>query len=195
MWDDAGTGPATLVDVAAARQTPIAPQHRTAASVGFRAFPAGAVQLWDDGRVTLFDRRGAAIQQMDEHRARVEDVAVSRDGTWSVSVGVGAEVLRWDIDPATGRWSEPEPMAGHARGVTGVEVDATGRTLVTVSQDRTVIRWDTSRDGDDSGDRGPADPATWLAEACAVVGRDLTPAEWRRYLPDRPWQPTCSDLP
>ncbi len=29
---------------------------------------------------------------------------------------------------------------------------------------------------------------------CDVAGRDLTRAEWDRYLPDRPWEPTCSDL-
>jgi hypothetical protein len=27
-----------------------------------------------------------------------------------------------------------------------------------------------------------------------VVGRDLDPNEWRRYLPDQPYRPTCSDL-
>jgi WD40 repeat protein len=40
----------------------------------------------------------------------------------------------------------------------------------------------------------PVDPAVWLREACAVAGRDLTPAEWDRYLPDRAYRPTCSDL-
>jgi hypothetical protein len=37
-------------------------------------------------------------------------------------------------------------------------------------------------------------PSAWLRDACAVVGRDLTAAEWRRYLPDRPFRPTCTDL-
>jgi DNA-binding beta-propeller fold protein YncE len=39
------------------------------------------------------------------------------------------------------------------------------------------------------------DPAVWLAEACAIVARDLTRAEWDRYLPGREYRPTCSDLP
>jgi WD40 repeat protein len=38
------------------------------------------------------------------------------------------------------------------------------------------------------------DPAVWLRDACAVVGRDLTRAEWDLYLPTRHYQPTCSDL-
>jgi WD40 repeat protein len=49
--------------------------------------------------------------------------------------------------------------------------------------------------GERPGWRYPLDPAVWLAEACAVVGRDLTAAEWDRYLPGRDVEPTCSDLP
>ncbi|SDY30791.1 hypothetical protein SAMN05660209_02512 [Geodermatophilus africanus] len=44
------------------------------------------------------------------------------------------------------------------------------------------------------GRRYPLEPAAWLAEACAIVARDLTPTEWDRYLPGRPYEPTCSDL-
>jgi hypothetical protein len=72
-------------------------------------------------------------------------------------------------------------------------VDTDGGTLVTVSLDHTAISWDPSPAGGKRADR-PADPAVWLEEACAVVGRDLTAGQWRRYLPDRPWQPTCTDL-
>lgn len=48
--------------------------------------------------------------------------------------------------------------------------------------------------GERDGRAYPLNPAVWLAEACAVAGRDLTEAEWSRYLPDRPHEPTCSDL-
>ena len=77
--------------------------------------------------------------------------------------------------------------------VVSVEVDAAGRRLATVSVDHTAITWDMSTDGPRHG-RGPADPETRLEAACAIAGRDLTPTEWRRVLPDRRWQPTCSDL-
>jgi DNA-binding beta-propeller fold protein YncE len=53
--------------------------------------------------------------------------------------------------------------------------------LVVLAADRTARRY-------------PTQPDVWLQEACAVVGRDLTRAEWDRYLPDRPWEPTCTDL-
>jgi WD40 repeat protein len=48
--------------------------------------------------------------------------------------------------------------------------------------------------GELPGRRYPLQPAAWLAEACAIVARDLTRDEWERYLPGRPYEPTCSDL-
>jgi WD40 repeat protein len=48
--------------------------------------------------------------------------------------------------------------------------------------------------GNRAGRRYSMDPDTWLAEVCAVVGRDLTRDEWNRYLPEQPYGPTCSDL-
>jgi hypothetical protein len=48
--------------------------------------------------------------------------------------------------------------------------------------------------GDRPGRRFPLETAVELREACAIVGRDLTAAEWDRYLPGRPHRPTCTDL-
>jgi hypothetical protein len=53
--------------------------------------------------------------------------------------------------------------------------------IVVFNDDRVALRY-------------PMDPAVWLREACAVAGRDLTRAEWDRYVPGREWQPTCSAL-
>jgi len=39
----------------------------------------------------------------------------------------------------------------------------------------------------------PLDPADWLAHACSIVRRSLTPAEWNVYLPARPYRPTCGE--
>ena len=42
--------------------------------------------------------------------------------------------------------------------------------------------------------RYPMAPSDWLRAACEVAGRDLTRAEWDRYLPGRSYRATCSDL-
>src|SRR6266545_4969068 len=35
------------------------------------------------------------------------------------------------------------------------------------------------------------DPASWVRRACAIAGRDMTPEEWRRVLPARPYRHVC----
>ena len=44
---------------------------------------------------------------------------------------------------------------------------------------------------DGPGHRYPLDAARWLAQACRIAGRDLTEAEWNRYVPNRPYKPAC----
>jgi WD40 repeat protein len=194
VWDASGTFPATLVQVADGQQAPIPMPDRRGRNLGFRAFPGGAVELWDDGLFAVVDRAGTTTQLINVHQHPVSDVAVSPDGRWAVTAGAGSEVYRWDVDPASGRWSGPELLPGHTGDVVGVEVDAAGRRLASVSLDHTAIIWD-------MGDRpvtalpGTANPDSRLDAACTIAGRDLTPDEWRRFLPDRPWQPTCTDLP
>lgn len=39
---------------------------------------------------------------------------------------------------------------------------------------------------------GDDDVGPWIEYACSLAGRPLTPAEWREYVGDRPYRPTCS---
>ncbi|TFV87812.1 BTAD domain-containing putative transcriptional regulator [Blastococcus sp. CT_GayMR16] len=190
VWADNPTPSATLVQLADGTQTPVATRPRPVGIGGFRATPTGAAALWDDGLITLVDRSGVIVQEVGAQRWSIRDVAVSPDGSWAVSAGYGGEIFRWDVEPGTGRWFGREPLAGHSGGVVGVEIDPTGERLVSVSVDRTMISWDMSP----GGARESTGPEDRLASACLIAGRDLTRAEWRSYLGDRPWQATCSDL-
>jgi len=38
-------------------------------------------------------------------------------------------------------------------------------------------------------------PEDLTEEACARVNRNLTLAEWKLYLPDKPYRKTCPNLP
>jgi WD40 repeat protein len=35
------------------------------------------------------------------------------------------------------------------------------------------------------------DPIRWAAQACTVANRQLTESEWKAFLPDRPYAPSC----
>jgi len=190
--------PATLVDMETGHQLPLVPAPRDAAVVAYRAQPSGAVaQLWDDGAVTLYDRAGRAVQQLMAHRALVRDAVVAPDGTWAATAGDDGAVLLWDVDPATGRWSQRELLLGHAGAVLDAEIDPDGTRLFTMGTDDTVIAWDVAENQDPGAGTPlpyPADPSGWLREACGVAGRDLTRVEWNRFVPERPYRATCSEL-
>jgi hypothetical protein len=181
-----------LVQLADGRQTPIPAHPRPPQSFGFRALPTGAAQLWADGVVTIVDDAGTTVEELTVPQEVVEDIAFSPDGRWAVTAGYGGDVFRWDVDPATGHWSGRERLAGHTGDLSGVEVEPGGARIVTVAADHTIITWDMGPDGG-RAQRGAGNPEDRLAAACAIVGRDLTPAEWQRYLPERPWEPTCTD--
>ena len=53
-----------------------------------------------------------------------------------------------------------------------------GRSVVVVSDTGAGWVWD-------------MDLSDWLARACEIAGRSLTPQEWQEFLPDRPYHATC----
>jgi hypothetical protein len=187
----AGGDTAVRVDLGGS-QTPLQVSSRSSRSPALRVLPSGAAQLWTDGVITVLDGGGAPIQELGAHPGQVYDLEVSPDGTWAVSAGAAGAVLWWTVDPVTGRWSERGRLPGHVGGVIGVETDPTGHTVVTVGLDNTAISWDL---GAVVAPALPAtDPAALVRRACAIVGRDFSPREWLRYLPDRPYGVTCTDL-
>ena len=135
---------------------------RSAESLGLLALPTGAAQLWEDGAVTLFDRTGAVVQQLEVHQEPVRDVVVAPDGTWAVTAGDGPLVVVWDIDAETGRWSERDVLSGHGGDVRDLAVDPTGARLFTMSTDDTIIVWDMRPDGG-FGEAYPGLDGRWIS--------------------------------
>jgi WD40 repeat protein len=150
------------------------------------------------------------------------DLAFSPDGRWIAVTSRDGLVLvdtrTWKVTrapaPLTGDVLQVEwfpdnrtlAVAGRAqavylfdvreRQVSSVHVPTPGdagrsdvRLVPSISDELVVLG------GDGGGRRYALDPAAWTARACeVVVGRDLTREEWARYLPDRPYRATCSDL-
>jgi WD40 repeat protein len=159
---------ATLVDLASGNQTALVPPARDVEVSDYRALASGATVLWNDGTVTLVDRAGDVVQDLGAHSELVWDVALAPDGSWAATVGDGGEVRVWDVDPATGRWTQRESMVGHDVQVRAAEIDPAGEHLVTASADNQVIVWDVGPDGGFRESR-PGISGRWLANAPAVV--------------------------
>ena len=80
--------------------------------------------------------------------------------------------------------------------VPGRETSPAGKSRVGRLADMrllTAMLGEAGRPGGGRAGRGAGNPEDRLDAACAIVARDFTPDEWRRYLPERPWEPTCTD--
>ena len=69
------------------------------------------------------------------------------------------------------------PLSGGTTGGWGTFFP-NGKEIVAVFGSGTGILWN-------------VDPARWNTEACRIAHHNLTRAEWRAYLPDRPYAKAC----
>jgi WD40 repeat protein len=140
------------------------PDGNTLATAGSE----GQVRLWDPHMGAARDPAWTA------EGGRLVSMSFSPDGSVLATSGSDGTAALWDV--GTGK-QVGAPLTGPT-GPTVAAFDPTGHTLATASRDGTVLLWD-------------VDPASWRARVCAVAGRRLTRQEWREFLPDRPYRPSC----
>ncbi len=178
----------------------VSPNGRTMLSI-----EAQTISVWD---ATTGRRLGAATHPIGDAHAS-GDVHASGDAYGSGDAQASGDVLvsAWAPDGRTFATGAADGRtviwdAGSLRPVRVLSADRQpvrdlryapdGRTLFAVGAGGALLAWDLAG-GRGLGARTPAatDAVGLVQLACALAGRDMTRAEWRRHLPDQPYQHVC----
>ena len=182
-----GLGCFARADLASATSTTVTPKvdDATAELIINRSkvrVAAGAgdvvIEGSDGGLVRLFSGSGLSPvgPWVVAHGGRVQSAAVSSDGVLAATGGADSTAVLWDA--RTGR-RIGLPIRVGVGGSDYVSVALVPGALLTVDTEGTARRT-------------PATADAWVALACRKAGRDLTAAEWARFLPGRTPVPLCS---
>jgi WD40 repeat protein len=108
----------------------------------------------------------------------VQQLSASRDGRLVAASGDDGSLVLLDAAHYRRLAAALPPPAGTTETPVLGMVDSSRARLVAIYSNGEAAVW-------------PLDPARWLARACAVPGRHLSPAEWRLYLGTLPYDPAC----
>ena len=148
----------------------------------------GAVDLDRDGRhlavacgseLVVHDLAGGArpLAAIQAASGPIEALAFDPAGRRVAASDSASGWILWDVAEARAVGAAFTAPAG----IGAMRFSADGARLLTGDREGRVILWDVAVED-------------WLQRACRVAGRDLTPDEWNRYLPNRVPHATCAAM-
>ncbi|WP_456845655.1 nSTAND1 domain-containing NTPase [Cellulomonas sp. P5_C6] len=135
----------------------------------------------ESGRVVVWDTAAWDVRRTVPavQGGGVDSLAFTPDSRAVVVGGAGTASV-WDVDPGAATGMTLALSAVPSRSDVAVATRDDGRAVVTLTDDGGVQLWAIS-------------PQALLEQACAVAGRNLSPAEWGAVLPNLPYAPTCPE--
>jgi WD40 repeat protein len=130
----------------------------------------------DDGKVVVFTTWEWSAAAKFSPGGEVKDIAFSADSAYMATAGADGVARIWSITSGSEVWRK-----AFSGAVNRVTFSPDGQYFGATSADKTawVGKWRTQ---------------DLLADACAVLARNLTEAEWREYLGDQRYRETCPGL-
>ena len=141
----------------------LSPDGRLLAVGGF----GSSVRLWDI-------RSGKLVHVLEQGANGAFTLEFSPDGRTLAVSGFEPVASLWDV--ASGTQIGPQLRAGDRR--TMIDLSPDGHRLLETHGNGKGAVWD-------------VDPESWERRACAIANRTLTRAEWKQFLPGRPYEPAC----
>jgi WD40 repeat protein/DNA-binding SARP family transcriptional activator len=132
----------------------------------------GSLILWDPRRRVRVGERLAA------GTSALTSLDFSPDGSTIATTSDTGALALWDV---AARQEIGRPITAHTGAAGDVAFLAGGARAVTSGADGSLIFWELR-------------PPAWEAAACALVGRNLTRAEWAQFL-GGPYRRTCPQWP
>ncbi len=133
----------------------------------------GTARLWDISDPS----RPQAAASFPADEKWVFDLAFSPDGRTLATAGWDTTVHLWDV-AGSGRPAAVGTISGHGDWIQALAWTPDGSGIATASDDYTVR---ISR----------IDDASLITAACADPSKQISEAEWGRYIADVPYQPVC----
>jgi WD40 repeat protein len=151
----------------------------------FQYSPDGSIFAYCDGdTIFLIDRNND--NQIGEPLVGEQDpvlsMSFSSDGNILAASYADNMIILWDV--ATGqRLGKPIRGSNSSDSINSVSFSPDGKTLASGDNEGFFILWD-------------VDPNSWAEDACQMASRNLTEAEWARYVgSDEPYTKTCPRNP
>jgi WD40 repeat protein/DNA-binding SARP family transcriptional activator len=169
-----------------------------------------------DGKILIWSVLQRALQRTIPHHVAILTIRFAPDGKTIATGDLSGNVDFWDATSGTriGR-----TLSGQNGLVISLSYSPNGDELMTTSSDGKIRLWDLASEkligsplpgdvrgwgtyypdgnhviavfADGTGIIWNVDPASWAAHACQVAHRRLTRAEWRDFIPQRPYSPPC----
>jgi WD40 repeat protein len=135
-----------------------------------------------DGKIILWDltSRRQLGRAFVGHVTGIKKLIFSSDGQMLASASDGSDAKHYDIILWNVETRQPigQPLAGHTSYISDIAFAPDGKRLISGGVDKQVMVWRVGLDA-------------WIAGACRVANRNMTVAEWERYIGESTHRRTC----